>query len=219
MNKGHFIVIEGTDGAGKTTQIKLLETALKKLKKSYQIIDFPRYQDNEYGKLVERYLTGEFGALGEVSPYLASLAYAGDRLLAKEQIEKWLNSGKIVLANRYVSANKGHMSAKLKGQEKEKYLTWIDHLEYGINKIPREELIILLYVDPEVARQNIGARGKFRDIHEVDLNYQKEVARAFLNLAKENNWVVINCAKKGQMRPAEEIHREIMAILSKKGVI
>jgi len=219
-DKGKFIVIEGTDGAGKTTQIKLLENALKKASISYKVIDFPRYKDNEYGKLVLTYLKGEFGSLENVSPYLASLGYAGDRMLAAPVIRRWLKGGRLVIANRYVSANKGHMSAKLGKNEKQKYLDWIDNLEYKVNKIPRENLIVLLFVDPEIAQANVMRRGGQKDIHEADLSYQRKVVKAFLDLSlKEKNWVVINCAKSGKMRSPQDIHNEILTILKKKNVL
>lgn len=221
-NKGHLIVIEGTDGVGKTTQIKLLKQHLASQGWSLQaeVIDFPRYKDNEYGKLVKRYLLGEFGKLEVVSPYLASLAYAGDRMLAAPQIRKWLDEGKLVIANRYVSANKGHMSAKLEKSEKQKYLDWIDNLEYKENQIPREDLVILLFVNPEIAQENVKARGGQKDIHETDFNYQKKVADVFLKLSKqEKNWILIDCAKNHKMKKPEEVHQEILSILKKKNIL
>ncbi|MDO8618854.1 MAG: dTMP kinase [Candidatus Daviesbacteria bacterium] len=218
--KEKFIVIEGTDGAGKTTQIKLLEKALKKIKKSYKVIDFPRYKDNEYGKLIFRYLLGEFGKLEQVSPYLASLPYAGDRLLAKPEIEKWLKQGQLVIANRYASANKGHMSAKLPVSERKQFVDWLNNLEYKINEIPREDLVILLFLDPKLAQKNINTRARLADIHEKDFNYQKKVAKAFLELSKsEKNWVVVNCAKNGKMKKPQEIHEEISGILKRKNIL
>ena len=220
MTKGKFLVIEGTDGAGKTTQIKLLENALKKANMSYQVIDFPRYKDNEYGKLVRRYLIGEFGSLGNVSPYLASLPYAGDRLLAKPEIEKWLNDGKLVIANRYACANKGHMSAKLPIGVRQEFVDWLDNLEYKENKIPREDLVVLLFVDPKIAQKNINTRDRSVDIHEKNLQYQKKVAKAFLDLSqKEKNWVVVDCGKDDNMRKPADIHREILGILKKKNIL
>ncbi len=218
---GKFIVIEGTDGAGKTTQIKLLESALKKESIAYKVIDFPRYKDNEYGKLIRRYLLGEFGNLENVSPYLASLPYAGDRLLAKPQITKWLEQGKLVIANRYAASNKAHMVVKLPLEKRQKFIDWLDNLEYKVNKIPEEDLVILLFLNhPKIAQKNINIRGRQKDIHEDNLKYQKEVSYAFLNLSKqEKNWQVVNCAKNNKMRKPEEIHKEILSILKKKNVL
>src|SRR5438045_2336719 len=113
MKKGFLIVIEGIDGSGKTTQANLLSGYLKSKNIPHEVINFPRYEDNLYGKLIRRYLNGEFGEAKKVDPYLMSLAYAGDRNLAKPLIENWLLEGKIVVANRYVSSNKAHMGANL----------------------------------------------------------------------------------------------------------
>ena len=106
MSKGFLIVIDGIDGSGKSIQVDLLSKYLEEKNIPFEIISFPRYEDNEYGKLVKRYLEGEFGGINEVNPYLISLAYAGDRALAKPLIENWLNGGQVVIANRYVSSSK-----------------------------------------------------------------------------------------------------------------
>ncbi len=134
--KGHFFVIDSTDGSGKGTQIKLLNKYFKENGISSETVDFPRYEDNIYGQMVGDYLKGKFGSVQEVDPYLASLMYAGDRLLAKPLVEKHLTGGKIVMANRYVSSNKAFMSAKLPVGERQKFIDWIDRLEYKTNTIP-----------------------------------------------------------------------------------
>lgn len=220
MAKGKLVVIEGTDGAGKTTQIKLLKQYLASQGRTLQVIDFPRYKDNEYGKLVKRYLLGEFGSLENVNPYLASLAYGGDRMLAGPLIKKWVEDGLVVITNRYVASNKAHMSVKLPKNKRQNFVKWLDNLEYKVNQVPRENLTILLYVDPKIAQENLKARGRVKDIHEVDLRYQQEVAAAFLSLAKkEKYWVVVNCARDKKMKPAEKIHSEIMKILKGKGIL
>lgn len=226
MNKGKFIVIEGTDGSGKTTQIKLLSGYLKKVKIPHQIMDFPRYEDNVYGKLVGRYLKGEFGGIHEVSPYLAALTFAGDRALAKPLMDKALKNGKLLIANRYVLSNKAHMSTYLPESQREAFIKWLDALEYGANDLPKEDLVIFLYLDPEVAQKNIGLKGKRlylgeikRDIHENNLDHLKESARMYLELSKDKNWEVINCMGKNGLRSIEEIHQEILKVLRKKNMI
>lgn len=226
--RGHFIVIEGTDGSGKATQAKLLRHRLQILNIAHQVIDFPRYSGNPYGRLVADYLNGQFGSLsGEVGAYLLSLAYAGDRFLAKDMIIDWLRKGKIVIADRYVPSNKVFMSAKLPDEHRQNFIEWLDNLEYDINGIPREELVILLYAPIEISQANISkrpvreySRGKV-DLHESDLKYQVECAKVYLQLAKsEPNWLVIKCADAtGQMRDKQSINDEIFGQLQERGII
>src|SRR5947209_1104297 len=109
MKKGKFIVIEGTDGSGKTTQLNLLVERLRKEKKKIETADFPQY-DNFSGAFVAKYLRGEYGTADEVGPYRGSIFYAVDRYDKSFEIRKWLEAGKIVLSNRYVSANMGHQT-------------------------------------------------------------------------------------------------------------
>lgn len=211
MSKGRLIVIEGIDGSGKTTQINLLAKHLADQKIPYEVISFPRYGDNIYAELVARYLEGEFGSINEVNPYLISLAFAGDRLLAKPLIESWLNGGKIVLANRYISANKAHMGAHLPEEQKDEFIAWLDTLEYQTNGLPKEDLTILLSVDPKMGQKNLARR--LPDLHEEDITHLKEAKKIYLKLAEKENWQVIDCVRENQMRSPEDIHQEISRLI------
>src|SRR3989344_1060715 len=210
--KGLLIVIEGIDGSGKTTQLELLKRSLASRGTPCEAISFPRYGDNIYAELVARYLEGEFGSINDANPYLISLAFAGDRLLAKPQIEKWLSEGKIVLANRYVSANKAHMGAHLPEKEREEFISWLDELEYKTNGMPREDLTILLSVDPKMGQKNVA--GRLSDLHEENIKHLEEASKIYLSLAKsQNSWYVIDCMKDEEMKSPEDIHQEIIVIL------
>lgn len=227
MKKGKFLVIEGTDGSGKGTQLKLLEEKLKLLKIPFETIDFPRYEENVYGELIGQYLQGDLGSKEDVNPYLISLAYAGDRLLAKPKIEKWLKEGKLVIANRYTTSNKAYMSAQMFEKSRRRYLDWLDKLEYQTNGLPKEDMVILLYLDPLTSYKNVGSKSKRSylknksyDIHEQDLKYQHKVALNYLQLAKEEgNWEIINCLEGKVMKPPETIHQELVELLKTKRII
>ncbi|HLC66288.1 MAG TPA: thymidylate kinase, partial [Candidatus Nanoarchaeia archaeon] len=132
MVRGKLIVLEGIDGSGKTTQTKMLVARLKREGYAVETIDFPQYYTTFFGKMVAQYLRGEFGALDQVSPYLAAILYAGDRFERKEQLEQWLAEGKIVIANRYVSANMGHQASKIPRSKRAVFVQWLDQLEYGV---------------------------------------------------------------------------------------
>lgn len=211
MKNGKLIVIEGIDGSGKSTQVELLKQALASKGTPCEAISFPQYEDNLYGKLIKRYLEGEFG--DNVSPYLMALAYAGDRALAKPLIEKWLEEGKLVVANRYVSASKAHMGANLPESKREEFISWLDELEYQTNDMPKEDLTILLKADPEVAQKNVA--GGSPDIHEESLNHLQKAAEIYLQLSqKEPHWKVVECSKEGMMRSKEDINKDILNTLN-----
>ena len=211
--QGKLIVIEGIDGSGKTTQVNLLSEYLKGKNISFEIINFPRYEDNLYGKLIRRYLSGEFGSIHQVSPYLLALAYAGDRALAKPTMENWLNSGKVVIVNRYVSASKAHLGANLPVDQREEFMRWLDDLEYENNNMPKQDLTILLDVDPAVGQKNI--QGGEADLHEDNLKHLEEAARIYLELAQaEPNWKVVNCMENEGMKSKQHLHKLIVEILN-----
>lgn len=211
--KGQLIVIDGIDGSGKTVQTELLTKYLTDKNIPHEVISFPRYEDNLYGKLIRRYLDGEFGSIDQVNPYLMALAYAGDRALAKPLIESWLNSGKLVIANRYVSSSKAHLGANLEEDKREEFISWIDQLEYDTNKIPKPDLVGLLDVDPAVGQKNVEGR----DIHENNLKHLEQASKIYLELSQaESNWQVVNCMISDKMRSREDIHREITALLNDK---
>ena len=215
--KGKFIVIEGTDGSGKATQVELLSKYLISKKKKFEIADFPQY-DNFSAAFVAKYLRGEYGTADEVGPYRGSIFYALDRYDKSFDIKKWLKDGKIVLSNRYVSANMGHQTGKIKGRKnRDNFLDWLNNLEYKIFGIPKPDKTILLFVPPEIGQNLVDKKskreyinGKKRDIHEADLNHLKKAANAYLYVAKKYNWVVIDCAPNGEMRSRESIHEEIV---------
>lgn len=216
MNQGILIVIEGIDGAGKTTQVELLKRYLASQGVPWEAISFPRYEDNLYGKLIRRYLEGEFGSIKEVNPYLMALAYAADRALAKSLIESFLSSGKVVIVNRYVSSSKAHMGANLPEDRREEFMKWIDELEYQTNNIPKEDLVILLNVDPNIGQKNVRNEHQ-EDIHENDLNHLTKASAIYQELSKaEEQWKVINCMIGDKMRPKEDIHKDIAALLEDK---
>lgn len=214
MNKGKLIVIDGIDGSGKTTQIELLSKYLALQGQALQIIDFPRYEDNIYGKLIKRYLEGEFGSINNVNPYLIALAFAGDRLLAKPLIANWLNEGKLVLANRYVSASKAHLSANLPENQREEFIKWLDKLEYETNGMPKPDLTILLKVDPKVGQKN-ALKDHLTDMHEESIDHEQKAAKIYLELSQsEENWVVVNCTDGDKMRLKEEIQKDIISFMN-----
>ncbi|MFA6095981.1 MAG: thymidylate kinase [Candidatus Paceibacterota bacterium] len=216
MKRGVFIVIDGTDGSGKGTQTKLLIDRLRKEGKEVMELDFPQY-GKPSALFVEKYLRGEYGTADEVGPYRGSIFYALDRYDKSFEVKKWLDEGKIVVSNRYVSANMGHQAGKIRGKaQRDKFLEWLFELEFGIFGIPKPDKIILLYVPPEIGQKLVdkkGSRaytgGKKRDIHEADLKHLENAARAYAYVAKKYKWSVIDCSKGGEIFSREDIHAKL----------
>lgn len=200
--RGKFIVIEGSDGVGKKTQSDLLIKLLRRIGQRVAYYDFPQYERSFFGQMVGRYLNGEFGDVGEVSPYLISLFYAGDRFEASEQIRHDLNLGKIVISNRYTQSNIGFQSAKIEDEDEKKvFVEWLEELEYGIYHIPKPDLIIYLHLPIKDSQKMVDGKGSRnytkmkRDIHERNGDFLQKVEKEYQALAKNNSdWVVIDCA-------------------------
>lgn len=217
--KGKLIVFEGIDGSGKFTQSKLLISHFNKRKIPSVYISFPRYEDSLWGKMVRRYLDGDFGKLDDVDPYLASILYAGDRFSASGAIKHWLAQEKIIICNRYVGSNIGHMAAKFKKpQDRKKYIKWLEKLEYEEDGIPKEDLVILLSVPVATSKKLMKSRAL--DIHEKNTKYLKEVSSVYHDVAKsKKNWEIIDCTNSGVILPAEEIHKKVLDILSRRNIL
>lgn len=220
--KGKFIVIEGTDGSGKGTQVRLLIKRLHEVGVPVEMVDFPQY-DNASSYFVAKYLRGEYGTADEVGPYRGSLFYALDRYDKSFDIKKWLREGKHVIANRYVSANMGHQAGKIDDPKKrDEYLEWLHNLEYGICDIPEPDQTIFLYVPPEIGQELVDHKnlrnytdGKKRDIHEADLDHLRKASDAYFYVAKKYDWTTIDCTKEGKLLSREEIHDMVFNSLVK----
>lgn len=227
-NSGHLIVIDGGDGSGKATQTKLLSDFLSKQKIAHRIYDFPQYYSSFHGATIGRLLSGEFGTLDTISPYLAALAYALDRASVKEEMADYLKKGGIIICNRYATSTMGHQTARFDNPlEKQKFLKWQYELEYKIHKIPKEDVVIYLYVpwkigiDLTMKKADRGyTKGQKMDIMEKDLEYRKNGEEMFLALCKrEKHWHKVDCVKAHNLRSKEEIHVELIEYLKEKKII
>lgn len=224
--RGKLVVIDGGDGSGKATQTKMLLEYLKRNKIANNYISFPRYKTSFHGQHVGRFLTGEFGKNDEVSPYLSSLAFALDRLTARRQIIEWLKAGQVVVADRYVSANMAHQGSKLQGEAQKDFLKWIYSMEYKEHKLPKEDVVIFLYVPLQIA-QKLLAKGsgkglaKGKDIAEADLDHQRRSIEMYQKLTKlYPHWVMVECVDKaGKLLSKERIHQKILGVLRKRKII
>ena len=200
-----FVVLEGLDGSGKSTQIKLLREYLNNEGIKQEYLHFPRMESPVYGDLIARFLRGELGSNNSVDPYLVALIYAGDRNDASAMIRSWLEKDYFVLVDRYVISNIAFQCAKLKSpEEKQKLNDWILHLEYEYFKIPVPDLNIFLDVPFEFTKAQLSSEREgddrsyllgAKDIHEDDLDFQQKVKQVYLEYgSKQKNFSLVNCS-------------------------
>lgn len=220
--KGTFIVIEGTDGSGKTVQFQELVGRLKAEDVDVVTFDFP-----QYGKLssyfVREYLNGQYGTWQEVGPYKASVFYALDRYDVGWQLRRWLDEGRVIVANRYVASNMGHQGAKIPNLAKRKrYFTWLAEFEYKILEIPKPDCTIVLHVPAVMAQKLVDKKGQReyiggirRDLHEADLTHLKQAERSYVEMVRlfPKDFQLVECVRKGKLLPIPAIHEEVWRIV------
>ncbi|MCF8225560.1 MAG: dTMP kinase [Bacteroidales bacterium] len=216
-----FIVIEGLDGSGKSTQLTMLGKFLEKRSVPYRYLHFPRLEEGIYGKLIARFLRGEMGDIDQVDPYLVALIFAGDRFDARLQIEKWIDAGYLVIVDRYVYSNIAFQGAKLKTPEdQQKLAKWIIDLEYGYHRIPEPDKNIFLNVPFQFTKKRLtekragGDRTYLKgkdDIHEKDLTFQERVRMIYQTVCMSfGNLSIIDCSgPAGEMKRPEDIFSDL----------
>lgn len=226
-----LFVIEGVDGAGKSTQIKLLRDYLTGKGSECEYMHFPRTETPYFGELIARFLRGEFGSLMNVDPYLVAMLYAGDRKDASPVISSWLGKKKIVLLDRYTYSNIAYQCAKLHDQAaQDELMKWILSLEFEHFAIPRPDLNIFLDVpfaftlkklsDSRTGDDRTYLNGT-RDIHEENLQFQKMVRDLYLRVAKTDKRLsVVDCSNKnGEMLPPDKIFDLVLKELKNRKLI
>lgn len=223
-----LIVLEGLDGAGKSTQVKLLKAYLERRCAALRYIHFPRYDAPVYGDLISRFLRGDFGSVEAVHPQLVALLFAEDRHGAAPQMKQALADGATVLLDRYVYSNVAYQCAKLADpDEAERLRDWILKTEYGPFGLPRPDLNLFLdvpigFVEQSLSAQREGAERDYleggSDIHEADLSLQRRVREMYCRQAAlDPRFIVVDCADpQGAMLPPDDIFARIQAVVDQK---
>lgn len=229
--KGKLIVIDGTDGSGKATQVKFLEDRLKKEGYKIKIVDFPEYYNNFFGKFIGHCLSEQYYNWLNVHPKIASALYAADRWESSKDMRAWLQAGYIIIANRYVSANQIHQGGKIKSAKKRnEFIKWLNQMEYEVFGIPKPDLTLYLSLPIKIVLELLEKRNsskmlrkylkKKKDVHEADESFMENSIKSALWLAKtQPNWSKINCSEKGEILSREQIHgmvyQEVKKVLPK----
>ena len=216
-----LIVIEGLDGAGKSTQLKMVTAYFSSLGRKVEYLHFPRYSAPVYGELIAKFLRGDFGSIDQVHPQLVALLFAEDRRDAAAQIRSWMDQGRVVVLDRYVYSNIAFQCAKLPTRaESDALRDWIFDLEYKHFDIPRPTLNLFLdvpigFVDAKLRASRKGGDRSYlegkSDIHEADIHFQEKVRALYLEqCALDASFLRIDCSdSEGHMLPAADIFRRI----------
>ncbi len=218
--KGKLIVIDGTDGSGKATQVELLAKTLRNEGLKVKVVDFPEYYKNFFGQFIGHCLSEQYYNWLNIHPKIASVMYAADRWESSEEMRKWLDEGYIVIANRYVSANQIHQGGKIMSAKKRNdFLKWLNQMEYEVFKIPRPDLTLYLSLPIDLVLKLLKDRDskmkreylkKKKDVHEADVNHLINSRKSALKLVKEiQNFIKIECSEKGAMLSREDIHKKV----------
>ena len=219
-----LVVLEGLDGAGKSTQVRKLRKYLESLCGEVDYIHFPRYDAPVYGALVSRFLRGDFGGNDAVHPQLVALLFAEDRHQAAPYMKQKLSEGKTILLDRYVYSNIAYQCAKLSSpDEQEQLRQWIFTTEYQDFGLPLPDLNIFLdvpigFVEQKLSAERKGADRDYlegaRDIHEADIEFQKKVRDMYRSQCENDpKFVRVDCeAIDGTMLPPDEIFSKIKSV-------
>lgn len=222
-----FIVLEGVDGSGKSTQIANLRAMLSAEGIATEYLHFPRFDAPYFGDLIARFLRGELGSVEQVDPYIVALLYAGDRRDAAEMIRGWIAQGKVVICDRYVYSNIGYQCAKVDSQaERERLRQWIFSLEYDYFAIPRPDISLFLDVPETFTERKLQQEvregddraylhGK-KDIHEQSMELQRRVRQVYLDAAAYDPamHIVDCCEGQDRMASPEAIFDKIKHIVN-----
>lgn len=220
-HKGKLIVIDGTDGSGKATQVELLAKTLRHEGYVVKIVDFPEYYKNFFGKFVGHCLSEQYYNWINIHPKIASVMYAADRWESSGEMREWLKKGYIIIANRYVSANQIHQGGKIKSVKKRNdFIKWLDEMEYEVFGIPKPDavfylslpipIVVKLLKHRESSKMKREYLKKKKDVHEADVNFLENSRKSALWLAKtQKNWIKIDCSEKGEILSREAIHEMV----------
>lgn len=217
-----FIVLEGLDGAGKSTQIKKLRDMFAEQGIPSEYIHFPRFDAPYFGDMIARFLRGEFGSVDQVDPYIVAMLYAEDRRDAATLIRGWMEQGKVVIADRYVYSNIGYQCAKVESASKREELKqWIFSLEYDYFEIPRPDVSLFLDVPFAFTERKLLAEVREgddreylngrKDIHEQSMDLQRKVRQVYLDAAQvDENMHIVDCSTaEGEMASPEIIFQRV----------
>jgi dTMP kinase len=190
--KGSFIVIEGLDGSGKTTQAKIL---VRKLKESHGAVFTAEPSKGRTGKFIRnRILYGN----SRSSITVEALLFAADRIEhIQDEVVPYLTEGRLVVCDRYIYSSLAYQgSAGLS-------LDWIKTVN---QHALRPDLSLFIDVDPEVVLSRLKRKKSIME----NLKTQQKVREIYLNFVKSGDLKLIDGDK-----PKTEVAREVGDLVTK----
>lgn len=201
-----LIVLEGADGAGKSTQVELIKKYFEDKGLKFVHYHFPMYGHNKFSDIIARFLRGELGSIDEVDPYFVATQYAMDRFMFLPELKLAMKNNDVVLLDRYVYSNIAYQAAKypIGHPEARAIRQWIIGFEWEFLELPYPNLNLFFDVPFEVSKARIEAgrlgnnreylQGK-QDIHEADLEFQKRVNYNYIDsMSGSVNCHIVPCA-------------------------
>jgi len=211
-----LLVIEGIDGSGKGTQAARLVERLRATGRRCELLSFPRYSETKFGSKIGDFLNGRFGQLNQVSPFLVSLLFAGDRFESKGILIRALAENDVVVCDRYVASNIAHQAAKLDGAERAELVEWVRHVEYRLYELPQPQRTLFLDLPVTHATRLIALKAqrsyteRAADLQEADADYLQRVHDVYTRLAiEEPDWLKIDCLAAGELKSIEQIADDV----------
>jgi dTMP kinase len=178
---GRFVVLEGIDGAGTTTQIARLADRLRALRVPVRATREP--SDGPVGTMIRHILTGRLVIPGGRAPGWATMAllFAADRMDHVEaDIEPFIADGGVVLSDRYVASSLAYQSLS-SGTDADSAMPWIR----ALNRYARKpDLTIVLDVTAETASRRRELRGEAAQLYEQN-EMQRALAAFYRDLARQ----------------------------------
>jgi len=195
--KGAFFVIEGIDGAGKSTLCKMLKDQLEAEGRKVIVTQEPTY--DEIGSFIRREEVKGISQRGE------ALLFVADRAVHTERMSKWIEDGNIVICDRYFASTIAYQSTPLDRVSLEK--EWLMAINMPIIRMP--DLTILLDIDPNEGLRRIGNRTEMSKFEGPE--YLKGVRSMYLELAREFDFIVLDAN-----RDQTEISNEMIKLLKER---
>lgn len=217
-----FVVIEGIDGSGKGTITKELAERLRQGGRTVATISFPRYDKTLNGKLIGRYLNGEFGS--DTHPYLHGTLYTLDRYESKQHLQDLIANHDFVLSDRYIPSNLCYSAAKARKEERDEIVQHFVSLEYGSLKMPIPDVIFFLDVPVNFAIKNIAKKAarvytdSAADLNESDLQLLEEARAFYANKLMEHHpktlFKPVECVVNETLKTIDEIVEQLTVNLT-----